>query len=93
MLGRTHRELETIEPLQDGVIADFKKMTDDMIQGFIRKNKSQPTCSTKDGYLRSFWCYRSRTERGEGLGRKGKCQRNILIEEPVAAAIGIGLDK
>ena len=36
MLGRTHRELETIRPLQDGVIADFK-MTDGMLQGFIRK--------------------------------------------------------
>ena len=29
MLGKTHRELETIRPLQDGVIADFK-MTDGM---------------------------------------------------------------
>ena len=38
MLGRTHRELETIRPLQDGVIADFK-MTDGMLQGFIRKIK------------------------------------------------------
>ena len=27
MLGKTHRELETIRPLQDGVIADFR-MTD-----------------------------------------------------------------
>ena len=36
MLGRTLRDLETILPLQDGVIADFK-MTDGMLQGFIRK--------------------------------------------------------
>ena len=36
MLGKTHRELETIRPLQDGVIADFR-MTDGMLQGFIRK--------------------------------------------------------
>ena len=36
MLGRTHRDLETIRPLQDGVIADFK-MTDGMLQGFINK--------------------------------------------------------
>ncbi|MDP7557786.1 MAG: rod shape-determining protein, partial [Nitrospinaceae bacterium] len=36
MVGRTHRELETIRPLQDGVIADFD-MTDGMLQGFIRK--------------------------------------------------------
>ena len=36
MLGRTHRDLETIRPLQDGVIADFR-MTDGMLQGFIER--------------------------------------------------------
>jgi len=36
MMGKTHRELETIRPLQDGVIANFN-MTDGMLQGFVRK--------------------------------------------------------
>jgi len=36
MMGKTHRGLETIRPLQDGVIANFD-MTDAMLQGFIRK--------------------------------------------------------
>ena len=36
MVGRTHREIETIRPLRDGVIADFE-MTDGLIQGFINK--------------------------------------------------------
>ena len=36
MVGRTHREHETIRPLRDGVIADFE-MTDGLIQGFIQK--------------------------------------------------------
>ena len=34
MLGRTHRDLETIRPLQDGVIADFK-MTDGQGIGLV----------------------------------------------------------
>ena len=34
MVGRTHREIETVRPLRDGVIADFN-MTDGLIQGFI----------------------------------------------------------
>ena len=34
MVGRTHREIETIRPLRDGVIADFN-MTDGLLQGFI----------------------------------------------------------
>ena len=36
MLGRTHSGIETIRPLRDGVIADYK-MADAMIRGFIRK--------------------------------------------------------
>ncbi|MEO2186665.1 MAG: rod shape-determining protein, partial [bacterium] len=36
MVGRTHRGIETIRPLRDGVIADFE-MTDGLIQGFIQK--------------------------------------------------------
>ena len=36
MVGKTHKEIETIRPLRDGVIADFN-MTDGMLQGFIRK--------------------------------------------------------
>ena len=38
MVGRTHSGIETIRPLKDGVIADYK-MTDAMISGFIRKIK------------------------------------------------------
>ena len=36
MIGRTNPKIETIRPLKDGVIADYK-MTDAMIQGFMRK--------------------------------------------------------
>ena len=36
MVGRTHQGIETVRPLKDGVIADYK-MTDAMIQGFMRK--------------------------------------------------------
>ena len=36
MVGRTHREIETVRPLRDGVIADFN-MTDGLLQGFINK--------------------------------------------------------
>ena len=36
MLGRTHSSIQTIRPLKDGVIADYK-MNDALLQGFIRK--------------------------------------------------------
>ncbi|MCK4715659.1 MAG: rod shape-determining protein, partial [Candidatus Marinimicrobia bacterium] len=36
MVGKTHRDITTIRPIKDGVIADFE-VTDAMIRGFIRK--------------------------------------------------------
>ena len=38
MLGRTHPGIEIVRPLRDGTIADYR-MTDAMIQGFLRKIK------------------------------------------------------
>ena len=91
MLDRTHRDLETIRPLQDGVIADFK-MTDGMLQGFIRKinlnRMSRP---------RMVICVPSGVTEVErravkDSGERANAREVYLIEEPVAAAIGIGLD-
>ena len=91
MLGRTHRDLETIRPLQDGVIADFK-MTEGMLQGFIRKinlnRLSRP---------RMVICVPSGVTQVErravkDSGERANAREVYLIEEPVAAAIGIGLD-
>lgn len=39
MLGRTHRDIQTIRPLRDGVIADFA-MTDGMLQALSEKSIS-----------------------------------------------------
>ena len=36
MLGRTHKDLQTIRPLKDGVIADFE-MAEGMLREFIKK--------------------------------------------------------
>ena len=36
MVGRTHREIKTIRPLKDGVIADFE-IAEGMLRAFIRK--------------------------------------------------------
>ena len=91
MLGRTHRELETIRPLRDGVIADFK-MTDGMIQGFIRKINLNRLARP-----RMVICVPSgvtEVERSavKDSGERANAREVYLIEEPVAAAIGIGLD-
>ena len=91
MLGRTHRELETIRPLQDGVIADFK-MTDGMLQGFINKINF-----SRMARPRMVICVPSGVTEVErravkDSGERANAREVYLIEEPVAAAIGIGLD-
>ena len=91
MLGRTHRDLETIRPLQDGVIADFK-MTDGMLQGCINKINF-----SRMARPRMVICVPSGVTEVErravkDSGERANAREVYLIEEPVAAAIGIGLD-
>ena len=91
MFGRTHDRVNTIRPMKDGVIADFD-VTNKMIQYFIKKilNKHRffgprlvvgvPTCITQ-------------------VEKKAVIDASImagirevhLIEEPMAAAIGVGI--
>ena len=91
MVGKTHRDLETIRPLQDGVIADFY-MTDGMLQGFIRKINLNRLARP-----RMVLCVPSGVTAVEqsavkDSGQRANAREVYLIEEPVAAAIGIGLD-
>ena len=91
MLGRTPSGIQTIRPLKDGVIADFD-MTDGMLQGFIRKiiiyRLARPlmVICVPSGI--------TEVERRavKDSGERANAREVFLIEEPVAAAIGIGLD-
>ena len=91
MVGRTHRDIETIRPLRDGVIADFD-MTDGMLLGFIRMINLSPLAR-----MRMVICVPSGVTEVErravkDSGERANAREVYLIEEPVAAAIGIGLD-
>ena len=91
MVGRTHREIETIRPLRDGVIADFN-MTDGLLQGFISKINMNRLARP-----RMVICVPSGVTEVErravrDSGERANAREVYLIEEPVAAAIGIGLD-
>ena len=91
MVGRTHREIETIRPLRDGVIADFN-MTDGLLQGFIDKINMNRLARP-----RMVICVPSGVTEVErravrDSGERANAREVYLIEEPVAAAIGIGLD-
>jgi rod shape-determining protein MreB len=91
MVGKTHHEIETIRPLKDGVIADFE-MTDGMLQGFIRKINL-----SRFSRPRMVICVPTGITEVEKRAVKDSAERAnarevFLIEEPIAAAIGIGLD-
>ena len=91
MLGRTPGNISAIRPMRDGVIADFE-VAEEMIKHFIRKVHNRrsfaspiiivcvPSGSTAVER-------RAIQESAESAGAR----RVLLIEEPMAAAIGAGL--
>tara|TARA_A100001035_G_C27729880_1_gene476247 strand:+ start:104 stop:1126 length:1023 start_codon:yes stop_codon:yes gene_type:complete len=94
MHGKTHKEIETLRPLKDGVIADFQA-SEQMIRGFIKR------LNFKGGIfspaLKMVVCIpsgvtevekRAVIDSAEHAGAKDV----FLIHEPMAAAIGIGID-
>ena len=91
MFGRTHAKVNTIRPMKDGVIADFN-VTNKMIQHFIKKVLQKyrffkprmvvgiPTCITQ-------------VEKKAVIDASlmAGIREVYLIEEPMAAAIGVGI--
>ena len=95
MQGKTHENIKTIRPLKDGVIADFDA-SEQMIKMFI---KSIPALKKKlfTPALRMVICIPSGITEVEMRAVKESAERVngkevYLIHEPMAAAIGIGLD-
>ena len=95
MQGKTHENIKTIRPLKDGVIADFDA-SEKMISMFI---KNIPALKKKwfPPALRMVICIPSGITEVEMRAVKESAERVngkevYLIHEPMAAAIGIGLD-
>ena len=94
MHGKTHKNIETIRPLKDGVIADFQA-AEEMIKGMIKMINQRNSWFTPS--LRMVICIpsgitevekRAVADSAEHAGGKDV----YLIHEPMAAAIGIGID-
>ena len=95
MQGKTHENIKTIRPLKDGVIADFDA-SEQMISLFIR---NIPSLRKKffPPALRMVICIPSGITEVEMRAVKESAERVngkevYLIHEPMAAAIGIGID-
>ncbi len=95
MQGKTHENIKTIRPLKDGVIADFQA-SEEMIKEFI---KQIPSIKKRlfPPALRMVICIPSgitEVERRavQDSARHMNAKEIYLIYEPMAAAIGVGID-
>ena len=92
MIGRTPSNIEAIRPLRDGVISSFTA-TSKMLKYFINKACSK----NKFGGFRMMICVPSQITEVEkraviDVAMQAGAKKAYLIEEPVAAAIGAGID-
>ena len=94
MDGRVNPNIKTIRPLKDGVIADFKA-TELMLRGLIKKVRT--TSSMFSPSLRMVICIPSGSTNVEIRAVRDSAEHagardGYMIFEPMAAALGAGLD-
>lgn len=94
MHGKTHENIKTVRPLKDGVIADFQA-AEAMIRGMIKMIKPGRQLFTPS--LRMVICIPSGITEVEKRAVRDSAEHAgakevYLIHEPMAAAIGIGID-
>ena len=92
MLGRTPGNIQAIRPLKDGVIADFQ-VTEKMLQHFIAKVHETKFIRPSPRVLVCVPCTSTQVERRaiRESALSAGAREVRLIEEPMAAAIGAGL--
>ncbi len=94
MHGKTHGNIKTVRPLKDGVIADFNA-TEMMLRGMIRKVRSRGSLFSPS--LKMVICIPSGSTNVEIRAVRDSAEhaggREVyMIYEPMAAALGAGLD-
>jgi len=94
MHGKTHENIKTIRPLRDGVIADFNA-AEQMIKGMIKMIPTRGRLLTPS--IRMVICIPSGSTEVEVRAVRDSAEHSggrdvYMIYEPMAAAIGIGID-
>lgn len=95
MLGRTPGNIRAIRPMKDGVIADFE-VTEEMLRYFIQK-----AMKTMPWYKRIFpprilvavpsGITEVENRAVKDSAKRAGARQPYLVEEPMAAAVGVGL--
>ncbi len=94
MHGKTHENIKTLRPLRDGVIADFQA-AEAMIRAMIKMTDTKKPFFPPS--LKMVICIPSGITEVEERAVRDSCEQAgakevRLIHEPMAAAIGIGID-
>jgi rod shape-determining protein MreB len=92
MIGRTPGNIVAIRPMRDGVISDYD-ITEKMLKHFIKKACGKRRLSAPRVVI-CVPCEATEVERRavQDAARNAGAKKVHLIEEPLAAAIGAGLD-
>jgi len=92
MLGRTPDSIRAVRPIKEGVIADFE-ITEAMLRHFIRRAHGRSRLVRPRVVICVPPCITSVEKRAVRESALSAGAREVyLIEEPMAAAIGAGLD-
>jgi rod shape-determining protein MreB len=92
MLGRTPGSIRAVRPIKDGVIADFE-ITEAMLRYFIARANNKRRLARPRIVICVPPCITSVEKRAVRESAMSAGAREVfLIEEPMAAAIGAGLD-
>ncbi len=95
MLGRTPGAIQAIRPMKDGVIADFD-VTEEMLRYFIQKAMRSVPWHRRMLHPTVLVAVPSGITEVENRAVKDSAKRAgagdvVLVEEPMAAAVGVGL--
>ena len=93
MLGRTPGNITAVRPMADGVIADYT-LTEKMMKAFIRKVLTGPGRFLRPNIMVCIPSGITEVEKRAVLQAVNEigARKAFLIEEPVAGAIGAGID-
>jgi rod shape-determining protein MreB and related proteins len=93
MLGRTPGNITAVRPMADGVIADYS-LTEKMLQFFVRKVMTGPARFLRPNIMICIPSGITEVEKRAVLQAVSEigARKAFLIEEPIAAAIGSGVN-